>query len=74
MPRKGKENSSFIHSVNIYWEPARCQFFAFVGESMRAMRLEFKCLHKEQRPEPEWRTWSPKVKCSYVLLEEESLT
>lgn len=54
-PGKGKESAhSFIHSVNIYWEQARCQFFACVGEFMGAMRLEFKCLRKEQRPKPEW--------------------
>lgn len=31
VPRKGKENNSFIHSINIYWEPARCQFFTLMG-------------------------------------------
>lgn len=31
VPRKGKENNSFIHSINIYREPAGCQCFTLMG-------------------------------------------
>lgn len=54
--------------MTIYWAPAMCQFSAIVGEFRRAIRLEFKCLPKEERPEPEKSTWSPKFKCPYFLL------
>lgn len=49
-----REGERLVHSFNKYnWAPVRCWFSAFVGEVGRAIRLELKCVHKEQRPEPE---------------------